>query len=208
MTRTTTPPKPTAAPHWHQVFLTMLPAIKTHARISFQHLRGEAHEEAVQNAVCLACAAVARLADLDKLDLCYPTVLARYAVAQSKDGRMLGRPLNCKDVASEFCQRVKGVVMERLDRYDDEEQAWKEILIPDKTCTPADLAATRIDFAAWLRSLSRRHRRIARFLSLGHPTRDAARTFGVSDGRISQIRKELAASWRSFLGDTSVPAAA
>lgn len=62
------------------------------------------------------------------------------------DGRM-----NVKDVSSPYCQRVKCVVMERLDRYDADDESWQEILIPDKTCTPAELAASRIDVQAWFK---------------------------------------------------------
>jgi hypothetical protein len=51
-------------------------------------------------------------------------------------------------------------------------------------------------------------RRIAKTLANGERTGDVARKFGLSDGRISQIRKELAASWQSFLGETPAPAVA
>ena len=96
-----------SAPAWHAAFLKMLPAIVRHAKIAFRHLRGEARGEAIQKVLCNACAAIARLAELGKLDLCYASVLARFAIAQTRDGRMLGRPLNCKDVASKYCQRAK-----------------------------------------------------------------------------------------------------
>jgi hypothetical protein len=92
-------PKP-ATPAWHATFLRLLPAIRRHAWIAFRNLDPESRAEAIQNAVCCACAAVARLAELNKLDLCYASVLGRFAVAQTRDGRVLGRPLNCKDVAS------------------------------------------------------------------------------------------------------------
>jgi hypothetical protein len=69
----------TTVPAWHAKFLEMLPAIVRHARISFRYLAPEARAEAVQEVVCNACCAIARLAELDKLDLAYPTVLARYA---------------------------------------------------------------------------------------------------------------------------------
>ena len=113
MIRIASQPKP-AAPEWHATFLRMLPAIRQHARIAFRHLRAEAREEAIQGVVCNACAAIARLAELGKLDLAYPTVLARYGVAQVKDGRMTGGHLNCKDISSPYCQRLKGVVMETI----------------------------------------------------------------------------------------------
>jgi hypothetical protein len=86
----------------------MLPLIRQHARIAFRHLRAEAREEAVQGVVCNACDAIARLAELGKLDVAYATALARYGVAQVKDGRMTGGHLNCKDVSSSYCQRQKG----------------------------------------------------------------------------------------------------
>ena len=47
----------------------------------------------MQNVLCSACAAIARLAELNKLDLCYPSVLAKFAIAQTRDGRMSGSRL-------------------------------------------------------------------------------------------------------------------
>ena len=189
------------SPDWQSLFLRLLPAIRKHARVAFRHLDPEAHEEAVQATICNACCAVARLAELNKLDLAYGSVLARFAVAQVKDGRMTGGSLNCRDVSSKYCQRLKNVVLERLDHYDTEEECWKEILIPDNTCTPAELAASRIDFPAWLKTLKPRDRKVARFLSFGNRTQEAARKFDVSQGRISQLRRELQESWREFTGE-------
>ena len=59
----------------------------------------------------------------------------------------------------------------------------------------------RIDFSDWLDSLKRRDRRVAEFLATGETTTVAARKFKVSAGRISQLRKELAQSWRRFVGE-------
>ena len=79
-----------STPDWHELFLRMLPAIRQHARIAFRHCNPEAREEAVQAVVCNACVAIARLAELGKLDIAYPGPLARYGVAQVRDGRMTG----------------------------------------------------------------------------------------------------------------------
>ena len=152
------------SPNWQNVFVRMLPAIRKHARIAFRHHDPESREELVQAVVCNACCAVARLAELDKLDLCYASVLARFGVAQVKDGRMTGGSLNCRDVSSKYCQRAKNITLERLDKYDREEECWEEILVPDNTCTPAELAASRIDFPAWMNTLKSRDRKVARFL--------------------------------------------
>ncbi|MGA2067971.1 MAG: hypothetical protein ABSG86_23580 [Thermoguttaceae bacterium] len=83
-----------------------------------------------------------------------------------------------------------------------------EILIPGQTCTPADPVASRIDFPAWLGTLKRRDRKVAQFLAYGNRTGEAARKFGVSEGRIGQLRKELKRAWEQFVGDEPAPAAA
>ena len=191
-----------ATSNWHELFLRMLPVIRRHARISFRHLKPESRAEAIQNAICNACAAIARLAELDKLDLAYPTVLARFAVAQTKDGRILGCPLNCQDVSSRYCRQRKGVVVERLDRFDEEEDAWQEAVVQDTRLAPVpNIVAFRCDFKDWLNSLKRRDRRMAETLALGNRTTDVARKFHVSEGRVSQLRRELAESWSEFIGE-------
>ena len=192
-------PKPT--PDWHKPFMRMLPRIRQHARIAFGRCKPDAREEAVQAVVCNACAAIARLAELGKLDLAYASVLARYGVAQVKDGRMTGGHLNCNDILSGYCQRLQGLRVERLDHYDEEENGWTEVVVEDRTAGPAEIARVRLDFSDWLHQLPRRNRRIAEFLSLGHRTGEAARKFRVSEGRVSQLRRELAESWRKFVGD-------
>ena len=194
----------TSQPAWHQVFIAMLPAIVTHARISFRHLRPDARAEAIQEAVCNACCAVARLAELDKLDLAYPTPLARFAVAQVRDGRKVGCRLNVRDVLSPYCQQRKKIVVERLDSYDVENDEWREILIEDRHATPAQTAAARIDIGQWFASLPRKKRRIAKTLATGEPTKSAARKFRVSAGRISQMRRELQDAWHDFQGDAGL----
>jgi hypothetical protein len=144
-------PAVSPVPEWHNRFLAMLPIIATHARVSFRHLNPEAREEAVQNCIANATVAYARLFALGKVDLAYPSVLARYAVAQTKDFRVVGGHLAIKDAMSPYCQAKKNVVVERLDRFDEEEGEWREILIEDRHVGPAEIAATRMDFATWLR---------------------------------------------------------
>ena len=209
MVRRTAQSKSQSVPAWHQKFLAMLPAIVLHARIAFRYLDPEARGEAVQDVVCNACAATARLAELGKLDVAYASVLAGYGVAQVHDGRKVGTKLNCRDVLSPYCQRLKGVVVERLDYFDEEENAWSEAVVEDtRTATVPEIVAFRCDFADWLSSLKRRDRRIAETLALGHRTRDVARKYKVSEGRVSQLRRELAESWHDFVGDDPMAAVA
>jgi hypothetical protein len=63
------------------------------------------------------------------------------------------------------------------------------------------MAASRIDFAAWLGMLSARRRKIAQVLAMGESTSAVARRFRVSPARISQIRRELHQIWQRFQGE-------
>jgi hypothetical protein len=196
------------APQWHTAFLAILPAIVTHAKIAFRHLDPEAREEAVQEVVCNACRAVARLAELGKLDLAYPSVLANFAVAQVRDGRKVGGSLSICDTLSPYCQQRKSVKVESIDHFDDED-GWKQAVVVDTRLSPVpEIVAFRCDFADWLQSLWERDRHIAESLAMGDRTSEAARKFGVGEGRVSQLRRELAESWRAFVGDEPATAAA
>ena len=62
-----------------------------------------------------------------KADIAYATPLAKFAIRQYRDGRRLGSKLNVRDVSSEYAQRIKGICLERLDKYDFEEDSWQEI---------------------------------------------------------------------------------
>ncbi len=201
-------PAPAPRRRWQKLFLTMLPAIICHARIAFRNVRGQDRDDKVQETDANALVAFRRLVQLNKTDLAYPSVPARFAVAQIADGSTVGTPMNVKDVSSPYRQRVKKVVLERLDRYDENEQSWDEVLVEDRSAGPADIARTRIDFSDWLASLKRRDRKIAQVLANGESTRAAAKKFRVSDGRFSQLRNKLAQHYRRFVGDEPGPAAA
>ncbi len=199
---------PAPRPRWHRVFLALLPQIVQHAKFAFRHLRGEARQDAIQETVANALVAFVALVRRGKMSIAYPTVLARYAVAQIKDGRRVGSSLNVREVLSPYAQRLKNFKVDRLDHYDPEDQKWCEVLVEDRRAGPAEIACTRIDFAAWLDSLKRRDRKIALKLAEGEKTSDVAKRFRISAGRISQLRRELAESWKKFVGgDEPGPAA-
>ena len=193
---------PRVCPAWHGQFLAMLPAIVTHARVAFRRLDPDAKAEAVQEVVANAFVAFARLVQLGKIDIAYATPLARYAVAQVNDGRKVGNHLNINEVLSSYAQKRRGITVERLDHFDEEENAWREAVVQDTRSAPVpEIVAFRCDFADWLHRLPRRNRRIAQFLAVGNRTGEAARKFGLCEGRISQLRKELSQSWRDFVGE-------
>ena len=89
-------PAPAPRRRWHKLFLAMLPAIVQHAKIAFRHVRGQDRQDKIQETVANALVAFRRLVQLKKTDLAYPTVLAKYAVAQINDGRLVGGHMNCQ----------------------------------------------------------------------------------------------------------------
>ncbi len=190
---------PAPRPRWHRVFLSMLPQILRHASYSFRSLHGDARQDAIAEVIANCVVAFKALVRRGKMDIAYPTVLARYATAQVADGRRVGSSLNVHEVLSGYAQRNKGFKVESLDHFDEEENQWQEAVVQDtRSSSVFDTVAFRCDFADFLDHLPRRNRRIAQFLSLGNRTRDAAHKFGVSEGRVSQVRRELAESWKAF----------
>ena len=189
-----------AAP-WHRGFLAMLPIIRSYARGAFAHRKPEARQDLIQEVIANALVAYVRLFQQGKIALAYPTVLARYGIAQVRDFRRVGAKLNIRDVLHPCCQAKKNVIVERLDRFDEEANQWGEAIVEDKTTGPAEIVAFRCDFADWLAQLSKRNRRIAESLALGNRTMDVSQRFRLSEGRVSQLRRELAASWRTFVGE-------
>jgi hypothetical protein len=183
---------------WQPEFLKILPAIERDIRMAFRHQKGEHYDEAVQEAICHCCLAYARLCQQGRSSVASPTSLARYAVAHYRVGRRVGQSMNIKDVTSTYCQRNTGVCVESLTSGQKSNAEWQEMLVENRNVTPADLAASRIDYPAWLSSLGSFRRRIAETLATGETTKRTARLFGLSRARISQLRGEFLAAWQAF----------
>jgi len=190
-------------PDWHHQFLAMLPVIRKYADHAFQYRDSEAREDAVHEIIANAVVAFARLVQLGKADLAYPTVLARYGVAQLRGGRRVGNHMRIGEVLSDYAQRKKGFVVERLDSFHKESGQWLEAIVEDARTPVPDQVAFRIDFPNWLKSQTKRNRRIAEALAVGGTTGEVARRFKLSSGRISQLRQQFHQSWQEFQGDTA-----
>jgi hypothetical protein len=195
-------------PAWHAGFLEMLPSIRRYAQITFRKIRPELRQELIAEVIANSLAAYARLVERGKVNVAFPSALARFSVNQCRAGRRLGSRLRVSDVMSPYAQYKKQFFVERLDQFNTEENCWQEIVVEDKTLTPADVAITRIDFADWLGSMPALRRKVAQYLATGETTFAAAKRFAVSAARISQIRREFQASWQVFHGEPLATAAA
>jgi hypothetical protein len=195
-------------PAWHRRFLLMLPRLRRAASFRFRTLSPARRQDLVNEVIGTCYGFYARLVEKRQEERAHVSTLVQFAAAQLGQGRQLGSRLCARDVSSDYCRRRQGIQLERLDVYNDAEGRWKEVLLADKRASPADLAILRIDFAAWLASMSALRREIAQFLSVGETTLAAAQRFAVSPGRISQLRREFQESWIAFQGEAVEASAA
>ena len=184
----------------HARFLAMLPQIRRQALTAFRNQRYEVREELIQEVIANSYRAWVLLVRRGKESVVYPTPLAQFAIRQVRGGRRVGGRLNLHDILSTQARRHYGITIERIDLRDQHTGEWDELIFEDHQAGPAEVAASRIDFSAWLQLLSKRNRRIARSLALGESTNSVAEHFGLSAGRISQLRNWFLAHWEQYQG--------
>jgi hypothetical protein len=188
----------------HAKFLEMLPRIQRQARIAFRDVLPEAREELIAETTGIAYSGYCRLVERGKEDLAYATPLARFAIRRVRSCRFLGGRQRPRDIYSPHAQHTSGFSIERLGGFDQGKGEWQEILVEDRKCGPSETAICRIDFSNWLRQLPNRLRRIALMLANGETTSAAAKKFGVTAARISQLRLWLRQNWEGFQGQMTV----
>jgi hypothetical protein len=187
-------------------FLEMLPGIRTVAKYASRRQPRAQRDDFVAEVIANAYLAFRRLVQRGKADLAYPSVLAWFAVRQVHQGRRVGSRLNVKDALSGYAQKRKGFTVQPLRRQNARGR-WEDLVVEDKRSTPAEIAACRLDFRAWMRRLNPRRRAVALHLAGGETTKDAASHFRLSPARISQYRQELRHDWEAFQGERVVAAA-
>jgi DNA-binding CsgD family transcriptional regulator len=181
--------------------LNILPAIQTHAKIRFRKLPAERRDDAIQEAIAAACVNYQLLAARGQLDVAHPSTLADFAVRHVRIGRHVGgRQDPAKDVLSPVARDRHGV---RVHSYHchcsgDGTDGWRQVAIAERKASIPDTAAFRIDFGEWLRTLTRRDRKIIFAFVRGERTSAVAERFGISEGRVSQLRRKYEHLWQAF----------
>jgi hypothetical protein len=188
---------------WQTGFLKMLPQIERRLKRVFARQKPELREESIQNAMVFCLIAYARLHQRGRAHVATASNLAWYAAIHTKGGRVAGGRLNIKDPMSRYAQLRRGIRVMRLHHCDPRTKSWIDALVADQRAPVADIVAIRLDFRCWCGRLPKRSRRIACDLAKGCTTAETARKFGVTAGRISQLRRELEASWLEFQQETA-----
>jgi hypothetical protein len=182
-------------------FLAMLPRIRGQARRAFRQLDCERRDELVAEVIATAYCALVGLASRGQLERAYSTPLANYAIRRVCSGRQAATRMNRNDALSDYARRINGLSIARLDRHEEGSGQWCQLLVEDRRGGPAETAAARIDLAAWLHTLSRRNRKIAKALAVGERSSAVAKRFGLTCGRISQLRQWFCRQWQEFQGE-------
>jgi hypothetical protein len=176
---------------WQAKFETMLPMIERKAARAFRKVRREVREDLVAEVIANVFCALARLVERGCESKAFVTPLTDFAIKQVRAGRRVAGSPSCRDVMSWLRRADSDRPIWRLFRHSQKSNGWHEMLVEDRRCGPAEVAAMRIDFGHWLKILSKHDRRIATQLATGETTSRVAKKFGLSAGRISQLRGEF-----------------
>jgi hypothetical protein len=199
----------------HARFLDLLPRIELHGHIYFRHLRPHRKADAIQEMRAIAWLWYVRMInrgrDPQDFVATFVTLLARSV----NSGRRLAGMLKAKDVMNPATQKRHGFRVEPLpsttrtfhDHLYSSPRGQKlrdefEERLCDNTVTPVlDQVQFRLDFPAWLETLTPRERRMIRAMIRNERTLDLGKEFEVSPSRISQMRREFRAGWTRFIAE-------
>jgi hypothetical protein len=196
-------------PALHRQFEAALPQMDNTIRFQFRRWPRGRRADAIADARAAAWYAWHGLLTRGRDPMAVgPTGIAFNACRYVKLGRRLGTG-SCGRRAADVYHRRAGQLGPRVISLDSEpgegpgrdQDAWRAWPAADNRCTPADEAAFRLDFAAWLQALPPRKRRVAVLLAEGYTTGEVAALLGVTPGAVSQSRTWLAESWRQLQGE-------
>src|SRR4051812_10673464 len=182
---------------WQDRFVEMLPEIERLLRLAFCRLGREAREDAIAESVAHCLLACVRLHERGRMEVATASSLAWYSSRQIKRGRPAVGRMNSKEPLSRYAQVGGGI------RFERQHGEWIDKLAEDKRASVADQVAAKLDVRAWFATLTKRMKEIARDLACGCSTSEVARKYGVTAGRISQVRRMLEESWAAFQQDAA-----
>jgi hypothetical protein len=194
----------------------VLPRIECCGRFHFRHLKSSEHrDEAIAEMIGLGWKWYVDLTRRGKDVTGFVSALATFAARAVKSGRRLCGQERSRDVLSPLAQKRQGFTVHALPvatttsyehlygrpRGQSDLDVFEELL-RDNTITPVlDQVQFRLDFPAWLQTLSGRDRRLVGAMIRNERTQDLSRRFGVSAARISQLRRAFQQDWNRFCGD-------
>jgi hypothetical protein len=203
----TTPSDPIPLARLQAAFIALiLPKVLSHGRVYFRHIRcRHQQEELLAEMTGLCWQWHLRLAQRGKDAARFPTALASYAARAVRSGRRACGQECGRDALSPSAQRRHGFRVSALPEVSTFSDNPLAEALHDNTQTPPDeQCAFRIDFPAWRATHAERDRRILDDLMLGERTLDVAGKYGLSPGRVSQLRREFLRDWCRYISEPPV----
>ena len=196
-------PHPIPLEALRQDFLSMLPRIELHAQIFFRHVKcPHRKEDVVQEVVAISWKWYLRATAKGKDVGAFVSTLAGYAARHVKNGRRLCGQDRTKDALSPLARARHSFVVAPLPESSSLDGNPLDEALHDNTRSPVpDQVCFRLDFPAWLNTLSERDKRVVEDLMAGERTLDVAAKHGLSPARVSQLRREFMDGWQTFCGE-------
>lgn len=183
-------------------FLAVLPRLAAVARFHFRSVRcPAARADGVAEALALCWDWFRRLASQGRQPHTFASALARFAALAVKAGRRLTGAEPATEVLAPPIRTRRRVTVQSLTRTTPGEDPVDPLAdaVADNTATPVPAQVQfRLDFPAWRNRLPQPRRAVVDLLAAGNRTDEVARAVGLSAGRVSQLRRELAASYRRY----------
>jgi hypothetical protein len=189
-----------------RIYLTeILPRATTHARITFRNVRDpDRIEEMTQEMLAVLWKWTLGLVRRRKDPSTFPNTLVAFAARAIRAGRKLTGNESAQDVLSFVAQQRHGFTVASLPEIHSLYDNVIDEALHDNTQTPvADQVCFRLDFPRWLATYDQRRRSIALDMSMGEKTSILADRYGMTWGRISQMRREYHKSWKRFCGESA-----
>jgi hypothetical protein len=186
-------------------FLILLPRIEAHARVYFRHLRCiHKRDDAIAETVAVAWKWYLRATQRGKDITRFVSAFASFAARAVRCGRRVCGQEKAKDALSPLAQMRRNFTVSSLPETSSQDGNVFDEALHDNTQTPVpDQAAFRSDFPAWRLTRSDRDRRVIDELMLGERTQDVASKYGLTAGRISQLRRDFHLDWSQFCGEAT-----
>ena len=194
-------------------FTARLPAVENAVRWAFRRrfrLRSHEYEEVLAEAVAACWSSWVGLLSRGK----DPVEIGVHGIANNairyvRNGRKVANRSGGRSAMDVHHRKAQAACGFKIEGLDDNGQPagetageWRDWIATGNRCTPADQAAFRLDFAAWLANLPERRRRTAELLGEGFGTLEVAKSLGITAAAVSQARTWLERSWGKFQGES------
>lgn len=160
----------------------IVPAVKYRAKLAFRHKRNR--QQLLDDALSLAWEAMQNAP---------PSAKARDIAYYSCKGALYGRQF------SRSGRSIDGPNPRKVEKPLSDPDAQIGLLPSGKKDSPAEVAVVRVDFGAWVQTLTSRQKEFLLAFLYGESTGEIAKRFKCSLGNVSQVRRKLVDKWVSFV---------